>query len=121
MNRLLDTSKRRLLPVIICLCILMISVVTVSLADRVERRYALRLDFSFNAVTTQSEHTTQVMRSLPYPVKAYSLATPGMEDQALLGLLDRLASLTDKFSYVQTSLVRDPLLVNTLSLSLIHI
>ncbi|HQO54864.1 MAG TPA: hypothetical protein PK321_00815 [Clostridia bacterium] len=57
MNRLLDTSKRRLLPVIICLCILMISVVTVSLADRVERRYALRLDFSFNAVTTQSEHT----------------------------------------------------------------
>ncbi|MGI6726341.1 MAG: Gldg family protein [Christensenellales bacterium] len=118
MNKLLDTSKRRLLPTIICLCILIISVAIVALADQAERRHALRLDFSFNSVTTQSERTTQVMRSLPYQVKAYSLATPGMEDQALLGLLDRLASLTNKFSYVQTSLVRDPLLVNTLSSSL---
>lgn len=108
----------RLAPALICLAILTASVLAVRITDDLEQKRALRLDFSFNSVTTQSEQTSQVLRSLPYPVHAYALFTPGMEDQSLIGLLNRLAALSPQFTYSLENLVQNPMLVNTLSSSL---
>jgi len=106
---------RRFLPLIITLGILLLSAIGVLGMDELERKRALRLDFSFNSVTTQSEQTIKTVQNLRHPVHAYALFSPGMEDQALLGILGRLSALSPKFTYTVTSLVQDPMLVNTLS------
>lgn len=108
----------RLMPWLLTLLIIALSVLSVSLLDRAEKRYALRGDYSFNSITTQSAQTDEILRDLLHPVHAYALATPGQEDQALLGLLNRLATLTPKFTYSVENLVENPLLVNMLSSSL---
>lgn len=106
---------RRFLPLFITLGILMLSAIGVLGMDELERKRALRLDFSFNSVTTQSEQTIKTVQNLRHPVHAYALFSPGMEDQALLGILGRLSALSPNFTYTVTSLVQDPMLVNTLS------
>ncbi len=85
------------------------------IADSLERRYALRLDLSFNGITTQSDATDQVLAGLPHPVHAYALFTPGSEDQALIGLLGRMAAKTPRFTYSVDSLVKNPLLAGKIS------
>ena len=42
-------------------------------ATNLETRYGWRGDFSFNAVTTQSETTKQILHDLKRPVKIYAL------------------------------------------------
>lgn len=118
MKKQLSHVFRRLMPFLVCLGIVLLSVLTVLAIDRWEERGALRLDFSFNSITTQGQQTEQVLRSLPFPVHAYALSSPGMEDRALLGFLNRLASLTPKFTYSSENLVQNPMLANTLSSSL---
>ncbi len=103
------------LPFFLCALVVIAGFLLVRLVDQVENDKALRLDFSFNSVTTQSEQTNKVMASLPYKVHAYALFTPGMEDQSLLGLLNRLSSLSPNFTYSKESLVQNPMLVNTIS------
>lgn len=106
---------QRFLPLLIALGVLVLSVAVVTGVDELERKRALRLDFSFNSVTTQSEQMVKTVQNLRHPVHAYALFTPGMEDQALLGILNRLSALSPSFTYTVTSLVKDPMLVNTLS------
>lgn len=105
----------RFFPLIASLLFVLTCVLASAVFDRLEKDKALRADFSFNSVTTQSEQTTKIMQTLPYEVHAYALFTPGMEDQALLGLLNRLASLSPNFTYSKESLVQNPMLVNTIS------
>ena len=95
-----------------------VSILAVTVMDRAEERYALRRDFSFNRVTSQSEESTRVLKALPHPVHAYALFTPGNEDQALIGLLNRFAAVTPNFTYSIENLLTNPMLVNTLSSSL---
>ncbi|NLX82943.1 MAG: hypothetical protein GXZ04_03905 [Clostridiales bacterium] len=109
---------KRFVPALITLAILAASIFTVSLVDEQEKKHALLVDFSFNSITTQSEQTKRTVQNLQHPVHAYALFTPGREDHALLGLLNRLSALSPKFSYTVTSLVENPLLVNTLSSSI---
>ena len=106
---------KRAAPLIITLAILLVSVLAALAADSIEQRHALRMDFSFNSVTTQSEQTQRVLQTLNTPVHAYAIFTPGQEDQALLGLLNRFAASTPMFSYSVENLVSNPLLVNLLS------
>ncbi len=103
------------LPLLLCLAMILSGTLLIAVMDKLEKDKALRLDYSFNSVTTQSEQTTKVMQSLPYKVHAYALFTPGMEDQSLLGLLNRLSSLSPNFTYSKESLVQNPMLVNTIS------
>lgn len=102
-------------PVLVAVAILLFGILAASTMDSLEARYALRLDYSFNSVTTQSEQTEKIVRGLKSPIHAYALSSPGMEDQALLGLLGRLSALNPLFSYSQENLVQNPLLVHTLS------
>ena len=71
------------------------------LADTLERRYAWRVDASFNGVTTQSEVTREVLRELPYPVHVYALFPRGQEDGPLLELLTRYAAASPLFTWEQ--------------------
>ena len=119
--KLLDLLKKRTKSARIVLTALLCAVAAIGLAliaDSLERRHALRADLSFNRVTTQSDAMDKVLNSLPQTVHAYALFTPGAEDQALLGLLNRMAAKTDKFSYSVDSLVKNPLLAGRISSSL---
>lgn len=118
MKMLNRDSLRRFVPALTALAIILLSVLGVALMDGLEKRYALRQDYSFNSVTTQSAQSEKVLRALPYPVHAYVVATPGMEDQALLGLLGRFAATSRNFTYSEENLVQNPLLVSMLSSSL---
>ncbi|HSK70003.1 MAG TPA: hypothetical protein VLA21_12140, partial [Candidatus Limnocylindria bacterium] len=104
-------AARVLFPVALVLLCAALSAAT----DAAERRNALRLDFSFNAITTQSRRTEEILKNLPHPVRAVALFTPGREDAALTGLLERFAAITDKFTWTSDNLVRNPLLAQTLS------
>ena len=73
-----------------------------------ETRYGWRGDFSFNAVTTQSETTKQILRDLKRPVKIYALFERGEEDQPLLELLNRYSAASDMVTWEQTP-AADPL------------
>ena len=84
-------------------------------ADYVENRYALRADLSFNRLTTQSEATDEVLAALPHDVHAYALFSAGSEDQALIGLLSRMAAKSPRFTYSVDSLVKNPLLASQIS------
>lgn len=115
MNMKLAALTKRLLPLLIAVAIVLLSVAASLVMDGLERRHALRLDFSFNSVTTQSEQARKALAALPHPVHAIAVFTPGMEDQALLGLLNRMAAQSPLFTYEQTSLVADPLLTARVS------
>ncbi len=105
----------RAAPLLLSLTIILVSVLAIVTLDQIERKRALRVDFSFNSVTTGSEQSERVLKSLPFPVHAYAIFTPGQEDQALLGLLNRFAAVSANFTYSVDNLVRNPLLVNMLS------
>ena len=87
-------------------------------ADVLERTRALRVDYSFNGITTQSAATNRVLEGLTKSVHAYALSSPGQEDKALLGLLARYAARTDKFTFSEENLAHNPLLVTSISSSL---
>lgn len=118
MKALKKPLARRGLIIAVCGIIILSFILLSVFVDKLEEKGAWRQDYSFNSATTQSEQTTRVLRSLPYKVRAYALSTPGMEDQMLLGLLNRLSSLSPNFSYTRDSLVNNPMLVNTISSSL---
>ncbi|NLW21242.1 MAG: hypothetical protein GXY84_07740 [Clostridiales bacterium] len=111
-------AGKRLLPLVLVAAILALSALAVGVMDHLEQQHALRADFSFNSITTQSEQTRQVLRGLRHPVHAYAIATPGMEDQALLGLLNRMAAESALFTYSRENLIQNPMLVNLISSAL---
>lgn len=82
-----------------------------------ETRYGWRGDFSFNAVTTQSETTKQILHDLKRPVKIYALFERGEEDQPLLELLNRYSAASDMVTWEQTPPSLNPLLLTRFSSS----
>lgn len=77
-----------------------------------ETKYAWRKDYSFNALTTQSETTKEVMASLPYPVHIYALYTAGNEDLSLMELLGRYQAGSSNITYEMLELSSNPGLLN---------
>ncbi len=106
---------KRAAPFLATLAVLSSCTLAVLLMDSIERQNALRMDFSFNSVTTQSKQAQQVLLELDRPVHAYAIMTPGQEDQALLGLLNRFAATSPMFTYSVENLVSNPMLVNLIS------
>lgn len=86
-------------------------------ATNLETRYGWRGDFSFNAVTTQSETTKQILHDLKRPVKIYALFERGEEDQPLLELLNRYSAASDMVTWEQTPPSLNPLLLTRFSSS----
>ena len=81
------------------------------LADALEVQYGWRRDHSFNAVTTQSETTLQVLGELKHPVHIYAVYSRGAEDAPLLELLNRYASASDQVTWEQVDIRLNPALI----------
>ena len=80
-------------------------------AQRMETQYGLRVDFSFNGITTQSEETEEVLRQLPSPVHIYALFRRGEEDVQLLELLNRYQAATPLVTWEQADPSLNPSLL----------
>lgn len=83
--------------------------------DMLEKRHALRIDHSFNAITSQSEVTDRVLLGLTKDVHVFALYSPGQEDRQLLGLLERYAAKSHHFTFSLENLARNPNLLTSIS------
>ena len=92
---------------ILCVALAALIVLNVALTD-LEKKHGWRADFSFNALTTQSETTLQVLEQLPYPVHIYALYSKGSEDLPLMELLDRYAAASALVTWEQTDAALNP-------------
>ena len=81
------------------------------LAGALEERYALRIDNSFNALTTSSETTRSVLAELRHPVHVWALYARGSEDEAVLALLNRYAAMSPDFTWEQADVTVNPTLL----------
>ncbi len=87
-------------------------------AQAMEDRYALRYDFSYNGITTQGEESKRVLDALTRKVHVYAMFTPGQEDLALIGLLERFRARSEYFTFSLENLAQNPGLTSMISSSL---
>ncbi len=98
------------------LCLFLAALVVLnSIVSALEKKNGWRADYSFNALTTQSDVTLRVLEELPYPVHIYALFAKGQEDQPLLELLDRYAAASDLVTWEQTDVTLNPGLLTRFS------
>ena len=91
------------------LCVALAALVLLNVAlTGLEKKHGWRADFSFNALTTQSETTLRVLEELPYPVHIYALYSKGSEDLPLMELLDRYAAASGLVTWEQTDAALNP-------------
>ena len=92
---------------ILCVALAALIVLNAALTD-LEKKHGWRADFSFNALTTQSETTLRVLEALPYPVHIYALYQKGNEDLPLMELLDRYAAASPQVTWEQADVTLKP-------------
>lgn len=95
---------------LLCLC-LAVLVALNGLFTALEKRYGWRVDYSFNAITTHSQATQDVLAGLPVPVHIYALYERGNEDMQLFELLDRYAAASNLITWEQAPISRNPTLL----------
>ena len=100
------------------LAVVILAGLIVTAIDALEKKYALKVDNSFNAITSKSIETDQVLSILENDVHVYALFTPGQEDMALLGLLERYAASSKRFTFSIENLLQNPALIHQISNSL---
>lgn len=94
------------------ICLGLAALVALNLAvDSLEKKHGWRADFSFNAITTQSQATLDVLDGLTHAVHIYALYDKGYEDAPLLELLSRYSARSPLVTWEQTSLSLNPGLV----------
>ena len=107
--------KRKALHIFTCLVALILCVMLILVTDTAEKNGGLRVDLSFNAITTYSETTEKVLDSLTAPVHVYAVFSAGSEDQQLIELLNRYQARSAYFTWSQENLTRNPLLSQIVS------
>ena len=91
------------------LCIFLAALVVLNMAmTSLEKKHGWRVDYSFNALTTQSEKTLEILAGLEHPVHIYALFAKGQEDQPLMELLDRYAAASHLVTWEQTDISLNP-------------
>lgn len=96
--------------ILLCLCLAALVALN-SLFTTLEKRNGWRVDCSFNALTTQSETTKEILAALTAPVHIYAVFERGQEDQPLLELLDRYAAASPLVTWEQASASLNPMLL----------
>lgn len=76
-----------------------------------EKKYAWRVDYSFNSITSHSETTEALLAELDTPVHIYALYEHGNEDLLLFELLNRYAAASSLITWEQAPLSLNPALV----------
>ena len=93
----------------VLMCLFLAALVALNMAvTRLEKQQGWRVDFSFNALTTQSEKTLDILAGLDKPVHIYALFARGQEDQPLMELLDRYAAVSPLVTWEQTDVSLNP-------------
>ncbi len=113
-----DKGKLGGVSVISVTLVLAAAMLLVAGFDALENRFALRIDHSFNGVTTTGQETERILRDLDSDVHVYALFSPGQEDETLISILDRYAAASPHFSYSLENLAKNPTLVRSISSSL---
>lgn len=108
-------NRARLLNILLILLAIAAFVLVSALAARLEKRFNLVWDHSFNAVTTQSDLSRQALANIGPSVHVYAVFTPGKEDASLIGLLQRFAAANPLITYSLENLMQNPLLANKIS------
>ena len=80
-------------------------------AQMLEKKKGWKIDFSFNAITSQSPETVGILKSIKYPVKIWALYRKGDEDAPLMELLDRYAAASDLITWEQVDPAMNPALL----------
>lgn len=83
------------------------------LSDALEKRFALTVDASFNAATTQGEITRAVLDGLEKDVHLYALVPEEGPNDTLMQLLRRYDAASDKVMLSEESVLRNPALLET--------
>lgn len=99
---------------LLCLFLVMLVLINVWLTD-FEKRKGLRVDYSFNQVSTTSEQTVEILQTLPHDVHIYALFSKGQEDGPLMELLNRYASVTQRVTWELTDVNMNPALLTKFS------
>ncbi len=92
---------------IMCLCLAALIALN-GLFTALEKRYGWRVDYSFNAITTHSESTAQMLERLEKPVHIYALYERGSEDLTLFELLDRYRAASPLVTWEQAPISLNP-------------
>ena len=91
------------------LCVAIAALIALSgLFTALEKKYGWRVDYSFNAITSHSEGTEEILAALEYPVHIYALYEKGDEDLLLFELLNRYAAASDLVTWEQAPLSLNP-------------
>lgn len=85
------------------------------LLTALETKHGWRVDYSFNALTTQSETTLDVLADLKHPVHIYALFSKGQEDGPLLELLNRYSAASPLVTWEQEDVNLNPGLLTKFS------
>ena len=81
-------------------------------AERLEKRYGWRRDFSFNSISTHSEVTRDTLEHLEHPVHLYALFRRGDEDALLTEVLDRYDAASELVTWEQLDPSLNPSLIS---------
>ncbi len=80
-------------------------------ADRLEKRYGLVADYSFNHITTTNEATKELTADIPHDVHIWALFRKGEEELPLVQLLDRYTAQSRRITWEQADPALNPALV----------
>lgn len=80
-------------------------------AQLLEKKKGWRIDLSFNAISSQSPETVQILQDLKTPVHIWALFSRGNEDAPLMELLDRYAAASEMVTWEQTDPALNPALI----------
>ncbi|NLJ63785.1 MAG: hypothetical protein GX337_00130 [Christensenellaceae bacterium] len=115
MNNIKKLYIKRTAIIVILLTLFALLVVS---SEKIEKKYALKTDLSFNSITMYGDTTKKLLENLSSPVHVYAIFTPGEEDYNLITLLERYSAKSEYFTFSIENLAENPMLVHAISDSL---
>ncbi|HHU02408.1 MAG TPA: hypothetical protein GXZ91_04670 [Christensenellaceae bacterium] len=112
MNKIKKFYIKNTVIIVILLAMFVLLVVS---SEKIEEKYALKTDLSFNSITMYGDTTEKLLENLSSPVHVYAIFTPGEEDYNLIALLERYSAKSEYFTFSIENLAENPMLVHAIS------
>ena len=107
--------RRKTAHALLCALAAIVCAMLIFVMDALEEKHGLRVDLSYNAITSYSETTEKILEDLDTPVHVYALFSAGSEDLQLMELLSRYQATSENFTWSKENLTRNPLLSQIVS------
>ena len=85
--------RSRVLSTVLAVLVICALLLTAFAGDRLEERFALQRDYSYNGATTQSQITTNILKRMTKDVHFYVIHSEGNANSTILSLLARSVNL----------------------------